>query len=243
MDVRIVLFSIIILVVFLSLIIGGVVLLTVLLSRKKRRGNESAINYDPKDDYKSEKKSNMKKLQVYLATFMGLASALLLVGVVYLAFIFPKTVKVWAEEGIAISVVQQNLVNLSNLCTSLGIIIMPTLLLVVIGCAVWAIFAGMGNKKETANNSKRKEENMNNNEGNPSKDEKKEILEMLAKKEISKEEAEKKLSELGSPVEDQQQIQSDSKGNKNIGCLIVIILGVLLIPVILLILLSLLCIA
>ena len=65
--------------------------------------------------------------------------------------------------------------------------------------------------------------------------EKKEILEMLAKKEISKEEAERKLSELGSPVEDQQQAQSKPKGKKKNGCLIALIIAfILIIPAILL---------
>ena len=56
---------------------------------------------------------------------------------------------------------------------------------------------------------------------------KREILEMLAKKEISKEEAEKKLSELGSPLPDLEPPQP-TPPKKNKGCLIIILLALIL---------------
>ena len=59
---------------------------------------------------------------------------------------------------------------------------------------------------------------------------KKEILEMLARKEISKDEAETRLSSLENSVPKPQQQQDSSKNNK--GCLITVIIGLILLPVI-----------
>jgi len=62
---------------------------------------------------------------------------------------------------------------------------------------------------------------------------KKEILEMLAKKLISKEEAERKLEELGEPMPATEPAKPAKKSNK--GCLIAIIIVVVLLPVLLVI--------
>jgi len=69
-------------------------------------------------------------------------------------------------------------------------------------------------------------------------EEKKEILEMLAGKEISKEEAERKLSELGDPGEVEPVVEHQPAPPKksNTGCLIAIIIAVVLLPVLLVVL-------
>jgi type II secretory pathway component PulF len=93
----------------------------------------------------------MKRIQTYFAGVLALISALVLAVVFYLAFIFPKTVAVWADEGRALSVVQTTLVNLSDVCKSFGLLVIPVLLLILIGCSIWAVVAGMAMKRKTAN--------------------------------------------------------------------------------------------
>ena len=93
----------------------------------------------------------MKKIQSCVAAVLALFGVLALAGVIHLAFVFPKTVAVWADEGRALSVVQQALVNLSSLCKSLGLLLVPVLLLAIVGCGVWAVLAGAAVTKESAN--------------------------------------------------------------------------------------------
>jgi type II secretory pathway component PulF len=94
----------------------------------------------------------MKRIHTYLAGILALISALVLAGVFHLAFIFPKTVAVWADEGRDLSVVQTTLVNLSEVCKSFGLFVIPILLLIFIGCSIWAVIAGMAMQRKSANN-------------------------------------------------------------------------------------------
>jgi type II secretory pathway component PulF len=88
------------------------------------------------------RREKMKKTQVYIAGALSALAALVLVGVAHLAFVFPKTMAVWKDEGRALSNVEQSLANLSGLCTSFGLLLIPILLLAVIGCGIWAVVAG-----------------------------------------------------------------------------------------------------
>lgn len=63
--------------------------------------------------------------------------------------------------------------------------------------------------------------------------EKREILEKLAKKEISKEEAEKLLTELGDPIPETPPSPITKQKPKK-GCLIALIIGIIMIPLIIL---------
>jgi hypothetical protein len=90
-------------------------------------------------------------LEASVAWVLALISALVIAGVFHLAFIFPRTVAVWSEEGRALSVVQTTLINLSNVCKSFGLLVIPVLLLILIGCSRWAVVAGMAMKRKTAN--------------------------------------------------------------------------------------------
>ena len=76
---------------------------------------------------------------------------LALSGTAYLAFIFPKTMALWADQGRALSFAERSLANLSGLCQSYGLLLIPALLLVVVGGGVWAVFASMGSRQEAAN--------------------------------------------------------------------------------------------
>lgn len=93
----------------------------------------------------------MKKTQVLFIGVLGLLAVLALGGVIYLAFVFPKTVAVWADEGRALSVAEQTLANLSSLCVAFGLFLAPALLLGVVGCAVWAVYAANRTGHESAN--------------------------------------------------------------------------------------------
>lgn len=75
-----------------------------------------------------------------------------LAGVVYLAFVFPRTIEIWAGQERALTVAERTLAYLSNLCKSFGLLLIPALLASIIGCGVWAVLAGRGCKQEAANN-------------------------------------------------------------------------------------------
>lgn len=91
----------------------------------------------------------MKKFQIWMAGVIGLLSALALAGTAYLIFIFPKTVHVWAEEGIALTSGQKLLVDLSEVAKAGGLIIMPLQLAIVIACVVMAFVAGSVKRPES----------------------------------------------------------------------------------------------
>jgi type II secretory pathway component PulF len=84
----------------------------------------------------------LKKTQVYIAGALTAFAVLALAGVAHLVFVFPKTLAVWADEGRALTIIEQTLANLSDLCKSLGLLIIPALLLAVVGCGIWTVMAG-----------------------------------------------------------------------------------------------------
>ena len=92
-----------------------------------------------------------RRMQSCFAGIVALLGGLALTGVLYLAFAFPKTVATWGEQGRSLSVLEQTLAKLSSLCTSFGLLLIPALLLVIIGCGVWALLANTRSKQEVAN--------------------------------------------------------------------------------------------
>ena len=94
----------------------------------------------------------MKTIQSRLAGSVALLSAFVLSGVIYLVYVFPKTMVVWADEARSLPVSKRLLVEMSQCCQSFGLILLPGLLLVVIGCGFWAVRAGVVNQREAANN-------------------------------------------------------------------------------------------
>ena len=84
----------------------------------------------------------MKRAQTCIAGILMALAVLSLVGVFHLTFIFPRSMAVWADEGRALTVAEQALANLSNVCRSFGLFLIPALLLAVVGCGVWAVLAG-----------------------------------------------------------------------------------------------------
>ena len=63
----------------------------------------------------------------------------LIAGVAYLAFIFPRTVALWAESAAEISTGQALLANASMVCSSYGWVLLPVLLL----ASAFTVFALM----------------------------------------------------------------------------------------------------
>jgi len=95
----------------------------------------------------------MKTLQTSLAGTVGFLSALCITGVIYLALVFPRTIAVWADEGRSLPIIKRLLVEMSHFCRSFGLLLVPILLLAVVGCGIWALRAGMANKRDTARKS------------------------------------------------------------------------------------------
>ena len=97
------------------------------------------------------RKNDMKKPQTYVAVALALVGVLALMGVIHLVFIFPKTLAIWAAEGHALSVAEQTLANVSQLCKTFGVLLIPVLVLAVIACGVWALLVGMRRTRGSAN--------------------------------------------------------------------------------------------
>ena len=84
----------------------------------------------------------MNKVQTRLAGACAILLALVLTGVGYLVFAFPRVVNEWAESGRSLSTLEQAVVNLSNLCKSFGMLLIPLLVLGIVGCVIWALMSG-----------------------------------------------------------------------------------------------------
>ena len=85
--------------------------------------------------------------QAGLAGVLALLFVLALGGVLYLSFIFPRTVAVWSFEARALSGPEQILVHLGGLSTTHGRLLIPGLLLGMICCGAWAALAGGGRRQ------------------------------------------------------------------------------------------------
>jgi len=65
----------------------------------------------------------------------------MLAGVIYLIFIFPKTVAVWADQARSLPVLLRMLVAVGDVCNRSAFFLIPLLLLGTLACAVctgWA---------------------------------------------------------------------------------------------------------
>lgn len=87
----------------------------------------------------------MKTVSSILAGLTALLTAALLSIAAYLAFIAPKTIATWQEEGRAISVLEKLIVTGSHACSTFGIVILPVILLAFSASIVWLIYAIKGN--------------------------------------------------------------------------------------------------
>ena len=90
----------------------------------------------------------MNRIQLCVAIILALFAAVAIPCVFYLAYIFPKTLAIWADTGDDLSSVQGVVIQLSDLCQPVGLLLMPTLFFAVIGCVIWAVHAGKGQQHE-----------------------------------------------------------------------------------------------
>jgi len=76
---------------------------------------------------------------------------LVLASIVYLAFVFPEKLAMWAEQERALTVSEQLFANLSSFCTSFGFFLVPFFCAVFIGCGIWMKIAVHRNSTQPVN--------------------------------------------------------------------------------------------
>lgn len=69
-------------------------------------------------------------------TIVMSVAGILLLAVGYMAFLFPETSAVWEEQAAELSVFQSALVNVAELCQTVGLFILPVLAVVILGSLV-----------------------------------------------------------------------------------------------------------
>ena len=82
-----------------------------------------------------------KAAQSKLALIMAALGLVILAAVLYLAFIFPKTMAVWMEEGKSLSMAEQIVRRLSVFCQCYGLILLPWLIAGIVACVLWSVMA------------------------------------------------------------------------------------------------------
>lgn len=97
---------------------------------------------------KCSQEKDANRIQVCLASLGALFGAVALPCIYYLAYIFPKTLAIWADTGDELSSAQAAVANLSQLCQPVGFLIMLSLFGFVIGCVFWAVHAHKGQRYE-----------------------------------------------------------------------------------------------
>ncbi|MBN1804137.1 MAG: hypothetical protein JW837_02690 [Sedimentisphaerales bacterium] len=88
----------------------------------------------------------MKKGQAVLAGAAALAMGVTAGVIIYMAFVFPKTLAVWEQEARELSGFQMMAANVSTFCTQYGLIILPVILFGFLVSSLWMILTI---KKET----------------------------------------------------------------------------------------------
>lgn len=92
-----------------------------------------------------------QKTQAVIAGCILAGTVLLLAAVIYLAFWFPHTAAVLAEQGRQLSLAERSMVSLSRLSQQPGLPLLTTLAFSFVGSLVWLIVAMQKGRKESAN--------------------------------------------------------------------------------------------
>lgn len=79
----------------------------------------------------------MRIIHIILAALAALVTGGMLAAAVYLAFVYPKTIAVWLDQGRALSEHQLRLADVGSYCSSHGLLIMPALFVGFVGSLVW----------------------------------------------------------------------------------------------------------
>ena len=85
----------------------------------------------------------MKKGRAVIPGVLALLTGGIAGASMYLAFVFPKTLAVWENEGLTLSGFQILMANASSFCTHYGLLLLPVLLLGFLASLVWLILAVM----------------------------------------------------------------------------------------------------
>jgi len=92
----------------------------------------------------------MKAGQAVSAVVLALSTGGMIGAVIYLMYVFPKTLQVHKDQGQELSASLKLAANVSEVCMSYGWLILPIFLLGFLASLVWPILAIM--KKSAANN-------------------------------------------------------------------------------------------
>ena len=79
----------------------------------------------------------MKKGQAVISGALAIILAVMAGIVIYMAFVFPKSLAIWEQEARELSSFQKLMVNFSDFSTQYGRIILPVLLLGILTLSVW----------------------------------------------------------------------------------------------------------
>jgi type II secretory pathway component PulF len=92
-----------------------------------------------------------RKTQVTTASCL-LGGAIILIGaVMYLGFVFPKTIAVWADQGRHPNTAEMFVVNVSNLVRVFGFPILGMLMLAIVASLVWLAVSAHSKREDAAN--------------------------------------------------------------------------------------------
>jgi len=78
-----------------------------------------------------------RKTKIVTASCLLGGSIILLAAVIYLVFVFPKTIAVWADQGQQLSAAEMLMVKLTNLSRDFALPILGLLVLLIVALPVW----------------------------------------------------------------------------------------------------------
>ena len=92
-----------------------------------------------------------RKMQAGIASSALAGSVIIMGAMIYLAFAFPKTVAVWADQGRQLTAVEVFIANLSNMVKSFGFPLLGLLTLLGVASLVWLVVSISGMRNDAAN--------------------------------------------------------------------------------------------
>ncbi len=80
-----------------------------------------------------------KRQRLVLAVVLDLVGSLMLVGFIYLAYVFPRTEALWQDQDRALPVCAVLLVNLSHFCRNFGLFLFPLFVSWSVAGGIWVM--------------------------------------------------------------------------------------------------------
>lgn len=87
------------------------------------------------------------RAQKTIAAILFSMSLALWAVMIYLVFVLPHQVEVWADTAQALPAATAFLISTGQLCQRFGLVLFPSLFLMTIGAAVWFIILSMTKRK------------------------------------------------------------------------------------------------